>query len=160
MKANAYPLATVANNADTLLGVQGGGMVQFPRSLLNTFSGPVTINNGLVGSFAIDSSGNLTQTGSFTVVASDGAIQMDSTTVNICTISGANIDIGTANVSGTGGGDVHMGTGAGWDVQVGSLSNSLVLNSPRILVAPLPTADPHEVGRLWNSAGTLKVSAG
>jgi hypothetical protein len=29
-----------------------------------------------------------------------------------------------------------------------------------INASSLPTADPHTVGQVWNSAGTLKVSAG
>jgi hypothetical protein len=29
-----------------------------------------------------------------------------------------------------------------------------------LVLAGLPTADPHVVGQVWNSAATLKVSAG
>lgn len=42
-------------------------------------------------------------------------------------------------------------------------SRSVQLSSLRTMIAAsfvLPTADPHVVGALWNSAGTITISAG
>jgi hypothetical protein len=37
---------------------------------------------------------------------------------------------------------------------------AIALASTNIIFSALPTADPIKAGQLWNSAGTLKVSAG
>ncbi len=35
-----------------------------------------------------------------------------------------------------------------------------ILSDGKIVLPALPTLDPHVVGELWNSSGTVKISAG
>jgi len=62
------------------------------------------------------------------------------------TSNGGNAVVG-ASVSGIGG---WFTSTSGIDLKTG----------PVVVLEGLPTADPHVVNQLWNSAGTLKVSAG
>lgn len=49
-----------------------------------------------------------------------------------------------------------QGNIATWD------SNGRIQDSAEgpVFLPGLPTSDPHQVGRLWNSSGTLMISAG
>ena len=55
--------------------------------------------------------------------------------------------------------NLPINAGSGGAVQI---ENGVLIAAPtgEITMAYLPTADPHVVGALWNSSGTLKVSAG
>lgn len=91
-----------------------------------------------------------------------------------------NVWAGAANTAGRGGtvyviggqasgsqpgGDVSLlggfnsSTGKGGDISI-MAGNSLEGTPGNILMTAIPTADPHVVGALWNSAGTLKISLG
>lgn len=50
--------------------------------------------------------------------------------------------------------------GGAFEVGPASAGNPAIFAMPVVKMTSLPTADPHVVGQLWNSAGTLKVSAG
>lgn len=79
---------------------------------------------------------------------------------------------GSANTPGFGGGGVTIRGGDGYEGQGGSVSitggfgdgqvnGTLSIQTfSNIFIHGLPTADPHIVDALWNSAGTLKISAG
>jgi hypothetical protein len=56
--------------------------------------------------------------------------------------------VGANPLDSTSSGDIHFATGT-----VGSTPGNLILTN-------LPTADPHVVNAVWNSGGTLKLSAG
>ena len=58
----------------------------------------------------------------------------------------------TGNVTGTTTGPVAATTL--------SASGAVSLTNAAISMSALPTSDPAVAGRLWNDAGTLKVSAG
>jgi hypothetical protein len=48
----------------------------------------------------------------------------------------------------------------GGDELVVASGGQITVESGGILVATLPTADPHVVGQLWSNAGVVTVSAG
>lgn len=66
-------------------------------------------------------------------------------------------------IGGDNGGNARVIAGASGGVA--SLESSdgaarIVAGSDGLTVVGVPTSDPHQAGVLWNSAGTLKVSAG
>jgi hypothetical protein len=65
---------------------------------------------------------------------------------------------GSVSINATGGGP---GTGA-LSLLGGGFAQLLYIRGDGLFLVPanLPTADPHVANQLWNSAGTLKVSAG
>jgi hypothetical protein len=65
---------------------------------------------------------------------------------------------GSVSINATGGGP---GTGA-LSLLGGGFAQLLYIRGDGFFLVPanLPTADPHVANQLWNSAGTLKVSAG
>lgn len=74
----------------------------------------------------------------------------------------ATIAGGSQGGAGNGGGVFIFGGqanggGVGGDVSIAAGSGG---SSGNVLVSGLPTADPHVADALWNSAGTLKISAG
>src|SRR4051812_25260217 len=58
-KVNEYPTATAAADADVLLGVQGGALKQFPRSLLAVTADAVLAVSAATGSDAAGTRGRL-----------------------------------------------------------------------------------------------------
>ena len=53
-----------------------------------------------------------------------------------------------------------VGETFGWRDWFNKISQQCVVKLGNNIVVTLPTADPHIVGALWNSSGTVKVSAG
>lgn len=105
-------------------------------------SGDGTATPLLMSATAVHVAGDLSASGDLSV--SGGAIFASAFSAEPA--DGAGVRLATD------GGQIYLDDGAG---------ATLVLDGAgRVLLADLPTSDPHYAGQLWNSGGTLKVSAG
>jgi hypothetical protein len=143
---------------ENFISITGKPSDPFPSNSL--FTPPVVVQSQDTHSSVFDIQGAEGQLqGEFSVQDSSGIYGIYCTGYGALTLDMANDSSGLAERGGfacmydsDGFGDVSSGFAVSPDGHTFMYRNVYMYN--------LPTADPHAAGQLWNSAGTLKVSAG
>lgn len=173
------PQIVLRNGAnETHLGYIDGNTFNFdtPPGVGETILGCVTPGPAVNGSHV-----HIGGQGHFSVgTASGGDLKVNSGgTLDLAAIDEVNLTVGESYVQVSEDfididpgvdGSAHIGTNtevevvvdsAGRQIRLSGVANSeAILNTAKVFILGLPTADPSAAGQLWVDAGVLKVSAG
>lgn len=125
----------------------------------------VNATTELLAPLVAATTGNITTVNSTTVNANyvEAYVQVDTPTLNATNVNATNVNATNLAVSGTfgaysisvGAGGISIPSGGG-----GVYAPTGYMTTYGMYMIGLPTTDPHSAGQVWNSSGTLKISAG